>query len=423
MPRTVLIRGARQLLTLHGPAGPRRGEAMRQLGIIEDGAILISDGIITNVGPTRRIENLAEARSAEEINAAGRVVMPGFIDSHTHLIAAPPRLAEGRAPVHPVAEPAAGRNATHLSTEHIRRSSAPSLEHQAKRLLSGFLRHGTTTIEAKTGYGLDESGEMKMLRVLSRLKEAGFPVVPTFLAPHTAPSDFAGTRDEYLAWVCNYLLPKIKSRNLSRFVDGFCDPDGLTLPQAHALMTAARRLGLAIRLHAENTTRMGCVQMAVEMGAISVDGLNHIDASDASLLGRSHTVAVVMPGPMHQGYTSRFAPARELIDSGAALALASGFHPPVSSTFNMMTVISIACTHMKMTPEEAMTATTFNGACALTRGSTSGSLEYGKDADLIMLNVSDYREIPYHFGVNLVAMTMRKGQVVYREGAVAWDGE
>src|SRR3954454_13318450 len=178
MPRTARIRGARQLLTLHGPAGRRRGEAMRQLGIIEDGAILISDGIITNVGPTRRIENLAEARSAEEINAAGRVVMPGFIDSHTHLIAAPPRLAEGRAPVHPVAEPAAGRNATHLSTEHIRRSSAPSLEHQAKRLLSGFLRHGTTTIEAKTGYGLDESGEMKMLRVLSRLKEAGFPVVP-----------------------------------------------------------------------------------------------------------------------------------------------------------------------------------------------------------------------------------------------------
>jgi imidazolonepropionase len=396
---------------------------MRQLGIIEDGAVLISDGVITNVGPTRRLENLAEARSAEDINAAGRVVMPGFVDSHTHLIAAPPRLAEGRAVAYQAMEAAFARNAMQLSSEHIRRSSAPSLEHQAKRLLSGFLRHGTTTVEAKTGYGLDESGEMKMLRVLSRLAEAGWPVVPTFLAPYTVPPDFSGTRDDYLAWVCSHLLPKIKSRNLTRFVDGFCDPEGLSVAQAHTLMTAARRLGLATRLHAESTTRMGSIRMAVEMGAVSVDGLNHIDASDASLLGQSHTVAVVMPGPMHQGYTSRFPPARELIDSGAALALASGFHPPVSSTYNMMTVIAIACTHMKLTPEETVTAATINGAYALTRATTSGSLEYGKDADLIMLNVSDYREIPYQFGVNLVAMTMRKGQVVYREGAVAWDGE
>src|SRR5690349_3889017 len=160
MGRTVLIRGARQLLTLHGPTGPRRGESMRQLGLIEDGAILITDGIITNVGPSRRIENLAGARSAEEISASGRVVMPGFVDCHTHLIASPPRVAEYRAASG--AELTLGRKAAQLSSEYVRRSSAAALEHQAKKLLQGFLRHGTTTVEIKSGYGLDETGELKI---------------------------------------------------------------------------------------------------------------------------------------------------------------------------------------------------------------------------------------------------------------------
>lgn len=166
---------------------------------------------------------------------------------------------------------------------------------------------------------------------------------------------------------------------------------------------------------------MGAIRLAVEMGAVSVDGLNHISTADASVLGQSQTVGVVMPGAMHQGYTSRFAPARELIDRGAALALASGFHPPVSSTYNMMTVVALACTHMRLTPEEAITAATINGAHAVALASSTGSLEFGKEADLIMLNVSDYREIPYQFGVNLVSLTMRRGQVIYREGAVSWD--
>ena len=188
-------------------------------------------------------------------------------------------------------------------------------------------------------------------------------------------------------------------------------------------MSAARRLGLARKLHVEQSKRLGAVRMAVEMGATSVDGLNHADAADAALLAQSQTIGVVMPGPTHQGHTSKFAPVRQLIDSGVAVALASGFHPPVSSTYNMMTVIGIACTHMGVTPEEAITAATINGAHALSRSTTCGSLEFGKEADLIMLNVSDYREIPYNFGVNLVSLAMRKGQVVYREGVVSWDAD
>ena len=163
---------------------------------------------------------------------------------------------------------------------------------------------------------------------------------------------------------------------------------------------------------------MGSVRMGVEMGAVSVDGLNHADEADAIVLGRSHTIGVVMPGPVYQGYASRFAPARQLIDKGAAIALASCYHPPISSTYSMLTVIALACTHMGLTPEEAITAATINGAHAVARATQLGSLEFGKEADLIMLGVSDFREIPYQFGVNLVSLTMRKGQVVFQEGAV-----
>jgi imidazolonepropionase len=315
------------------------------------------------------------------------------------------------------------RSDPQFSAEHIRRTSAPSLEYQAKRLLVAFMRHGTTTVEIKSGFGLDESGELKMFRVMSHLADAGFNIVPTFMAPYTPPAEFAGSETEYFNWVCDHLLPKIKSRNVARFVDGFCDTSGINSAQANALLTTARRLGFATKLHVEHSTRMGCMKMAVEMGAVSVEGLNHTDYSDASVLAQSRTVGVVMPGPMHMGHVSRFAPARELIDRGAAVALASGFHPPVVSTYNMMTVITLACTHLSLTPEEAITAATINGAHAVNQASSVGSLEFGKQADLIMLNVSDYREIPYHFGVNLVALTMRKGQAVYKEGAVAWDGE
>jgi imidazolonepropionase len=393
---------------------------MRQLGVIEDGAILVKNGVIENVGPTRRVENLAAARGAEEINAAGRVVMPAFVDSHTHLIAAPPRISDMRTAGY-VVEPHS--NPAQSSVNHVRRSSASTLEHQARRLLSGFVRHGTTTVEVKTGYGVDESGEMKMLRVLSHLAESGCTVVPTFLASHIPAAEFPGTLEEYLDWVNAYLIPKVRTRNSARFVDGFCDVSGFTVGQAQRLLNAARRLGFATKLHIEQAPTPGAVRMAVEMGATSVDGLTYAEPPDADVLAQSRTVGVVMPGPMHHRYTTRYAPARMLIDRGAAVALATGFHPPVSSTYNMMTAIAIACTHMGLTPEEAITAATTNGAHALMLASQKGSIEFGKDADLIMLSVSDYREIPYQFGVNLVSMTMRNGQVAYREGAVTCADE
>jgi imidazolonepropionase len=394
---------------------------MRQLGVIEDGAILISDGVIANVGPSRRIENLAAARSAEEMNASGRVVMPAFVDSHTHAIASPPRISEYRGM--PPGEFTRGRKAAQFSAEYVRRSSAAALEHQAKKIVQGFIRHGTTTAEIKSGYGLDETGELKILRAISHLSEAGIDISSTFMAPHTPAPEFSGSFDQHVEWLRDQLMVKVKQRKMAQFVDAFCDPAGFSLEQTNALLVAARRLGFAIKLHAENTVRMGSVRMAVELGAVSVDGLNHADIADATVLGQSRTVGVVMPGPIYQGYASRFAPARQLMDRGAAVALASCFHPTLSSTFNMITVIALACTHMGFTPEEAITAATINGAHALMRATHTGSLEFGKDADLIILGVSDYREIPYQFGVNLVSLTMRKGNVVYGEGSIKCDAE
>jgi imidazolonepropionase len=416
MKRSILVRGARQLLTLHGPTGPRRGAAMRELGVIEDGSLLISDGVITNVGPTRRIENLAEARSAEEINATGRVVMPGFVDSHTHLVSAPGRNLQFKMGFHGERPGPADTFLPNL--QYVRSASANLLESQAKRYLEACLRHGTTILEAKSGYALSVTGEIKMLRVFANLGERYVSLVPTFLGAGGVPPEFEGQPDVYLQWLCAELLPKVAERRLARFADCNCDPLTFSPDQARPYLELAKRSGLVPKLQAEQSSRMGAVRVALEVQAASVDGLNHANSTDADLLARSNTIATLLPAKVHQGLYSRLPPARELIDAGAAVALATAFHPAAGSTYNMQMVISLACTHMGITPEEAITACTINGAHAVRRADQSGTLEFGKEADLLILNVADYREIPYHFGGNIVSLTMRKGEVVYREGAV-----
>lgn len=423
MKRSILIRGARQLLTLHGPTGSRRGEALRNLGLIEDGSVLIVNGTITSVGPTRRIENLAEARSAEEINASGHVVMPGFVDSHTQLVSPPPRVLQfrvnaGETPGHgPVSSP-------HLfwtALQYIRNTPASTLEFQARKHLEACLRHGTTTLEIKTGYGLNATGETKMLRVLAALNGKGATVVPTFFGARASPPEYAGQPVAYLSWLADEMLPKLRARHLAHFVDVLCDDGGFTADQARPYLLAAKRFGLAIKVYGEQALRTGAVRLALEFDAVSVDGLNAANSDEVELLARAQTIATLMPVSAHFGYYSDMPPARELIDRGAAVALATGFHPSLNSTFNMQTAISLACSSMNMAPEEAIAAATINGAHAIARASRCGSLEAGKDADVLILNVSDYREIPLQFGCNSVAIAMRKGEVVYREGEVNCD--
>jgi imidazolonepropionase len=417
--RSILVRGARQLLTLHGAAGPRRGGALRDLGVIEDGSILIADGLIAHVGPTRRIENLADARGAEEINANGHIVMPGYCDPFVQLIGPPARAID-----YPVGNPwdITASELANAALAHVKSTPPGRLEHEARRIVERQVRHGTTSFEAKCGYGLDDAAEIKSLRACAAAAGRCASAVTTYVA--YAPSAvFEGHTDRELEWICSELLPKIRHRRLAAFAEIVCDPGGFSIEQARVFLSAAGRLGFLLKVQAEHATHMGAVRLAIDIDARSVTGLNFCDEVDAEMLSRSRAVAVLLPAAPALRRTMKMPPARLLIDSGAAVALGSGYSPSLPATFSMQPVVCLACTDLDMTVEEAISAATINAAHAIDRGSVAGSLEFGKEADLVMLDLADYREIPYHLGVNHVELVMKKGEVVYREGAVLCSGQ
>jgi imidazolonepropionase len=418
----VLVRGARQLLTLRGSAGPRRGAALRELGIIQDGAVLIEGGSIVTLGPSRRVENLSAARDALEIDASGKVVAPGFVDSHTHLVCGPPRLADYdmRLAGSSYAEIAAAGGGILSSVRAVRGTPIRKLVLQARRSLGGFIRHGTTTLEAKSGYGLDETGERKTLRAIRALDGRPLDLVPTYLGAHVVPPEWCGREDAYLDWVCTYLMPKLRRRNLARFADVYCDEGAYTVAQARRYLEAARALGFDLKIHAGQFSASGGTALAAELGAASADHLEYVCEDEIRALAASGTMATLLPGAVFHLGLDRYAPARKMIDAGVAVALATDFNPGTSPTYSMQMILALACSQMRMTPAEAFAAATINGAHAIRSAAHCGSLEAGKDADLVMYNVPDYREIPYHFGVNLVAMTIKRGKVLYREGDVEW---
>lgn len=416
--KKIIVRGCRQLLTLHGPTGPRRGAALRDLGLIQDGAVLIVDGIVSAVGPSRRIENLAESRGAEEIDASGRVVMPAFVDSHTHLVHGPPRLLDYEMAIagSDYREIAKAGGGILNSVKAVRTIPGPRLEFTARRFLREMIRHGSGTIEVKSGYGLDLTGEMKTLRIYAALaNEEPVDLAVTYLGAHLVPPEFEGRPDDYIGWIDAEMLPRIARRKLARFADVYCEPSAFGLAETRRYLESARRHGFLLKVHAEQFERSGGARLGVEMGAVSVDHLEQANEEDAAALARSNTIATLLPGSVfHLGLT-RYAPARMLIESGAAVALATDFNPGTSPTLSMPMIISLACNQMRMTPAEAVSAATINGAHALRMADRVGSLEYGKQADLLFLNASDYREIPYYFGLNLVAATMKKGRIIHSD--------
>jgi imidazolonepropionase len=420
--KNLLIRRARQLLTLRGPVGPRRGLALRDLGLVSNGALLISQGRVVDAGPAHRVENLAAARHAEEIDASGCVVMPGFVDCHTHLVCGPPRLADyemrlSGASYHEIAASGGGIPWT---VKAVRATSSSTLLQQTRHVLEWFIRHGTTTIEAKTGYGLDRTGEMKTLRVLSALHRKPLDIVPTYLGAHMVPPEFEGRAEDYIDWMRAEMMPRIRRRKLARFADVYCDRKAFSLEEARRYLEAARRMGFELKIHAEQFSHTGAARLGVELGAVSVDHLEWADAADIAALAQSDTVAVLLPGSVFHLGLAHYAPARALIDQGAAVALATDFNPGTSPTCSMQMVIALACSQMRMTPAEAISAATINAAHAAGCAAETGSLEPGKLADLIIFDVPDYREIPYHFGVNLVACTMKRGAILYRQGEIHW---
>lgn len=416
------MRGARQLLTLRGPDCPRRGSDLRNLGIIQDGAVLIVDGLIREVGPTRRLENLAQARLAQEIDASGHVVLPGFIDSHTHLVGGPPRLLDYEMGL-------AGATSTDIAKagggfpaifKAMQDTSGYTLEARAARVLADCIRQGTTTIEAKSGYGLTETGELKILRAHSSLSEHYGNLVSTFMAGLHMPLNYVHVTTSYLDWLCSYMLPLVKRRRLATFADVACEKGRFSVEEARQYLAAAKQLGFALKMHAGEHGTMGAVKLAVEAGVVSVEHAISLSPEDIGLLAASSTIATLLPGPAFHLGTGRYPAAREFIDRGVAVALATDFNPETSPTYNMQMILSLACNKMNMTAAEAVAAATINAAHALGLASKIGSIQTGKDADLILLDVADYREIPYHFGVNLVAAAMKKGLVIYRASEVKW---
>jgi imidazolonepropionase len=391
-----LIRGARQLLTLRGSKAPRRGAGMNDLGVIQDGAVLIRGGVVVEAGPTRRVENLASARGATEINAAGRVVLPAFVDSHTHLLFPPGDRGAG----------------PETAVAAIRASSGWLIESRMQSWLNAMLRHGTATVEVKTGCGPDAALETKALRILSGLSNAAVDVVPTFLL--RVPED--ASDDEAAGIICD-LAPRIYRRGTARFADLLWDsrPSRQGL-YAHYLQMAAAN-GLPFKVHADGTGCAAGAALALGHRATSVDHLEHITPEQAHLLANSRTVVTLLPAAAVYG-DGPVAPARAIIEGGAAVALASNCNSHLSPVFSMQAVIALACLHMAMTPAEAISGATINGAHAVGLASRVGSLEPGKDADLLVLNAEDYRQAARSFGGNLVHLAMKRGRCVYREGRV-----
>jgi len=410
-----LITGCSQLLTLRG-AVPRRGRALGELGIIRDGALLVSDYRVVAVGPRRRIERLPKARRAEKLNLGGRVVLPGFVDSHTHLIHPASRANEYEQRISGATyeEIARSGGGIHSSVERLRRAPASSLKARALKDLREFAAHGTTTIEAKSGYGLDWKNELKILEILHELhQEHPIDLCATFLGAHVVPREFRRRPNAYVDLLVQRWIPTVATAGLAEFCDVYCDKGAFTVAQARRILTAGRAGGLVPRIHAEQLAHTGASRLAIEMEAASADHLEKINSGDIHALGLSNVVCTLLPGCCFHLGLSHYAPARRLIDAGAILGLATDYNPGTSPTLSMPMILSLACTQLRMTPAEAITAATINPAYSLRQHDRVGSLEVGKYADLAAFDVADYREIPYYFGVNLCSLTMKRGSIVH----------
>ncbi len=450
MPEKVtLLTHAVQLLTLRGDAAQRRGPQMSDLGIIEDGAVLIENGKIAAVATTdelrRQLKNWVPQvraphlganlgtdtlKSAEEIDCSGKLILPGFVDSHTHPVFPAPRLVdfEKRIAGASYEEIAAAGGGIRASIHGVRDSSAAQLASSVLRALNEMSSHGTTTVEAKSGYGLDLDTELKSLEAIQLAAQSWQgTVIPTLLGAHVVPPEFRDSPDDYVRLLCEEMIPAVcgvpqvrapllganlgdDSRGqLASYVDVFCERGAFTPEQSVRILRAALAHGLKTRIHVGQLTHTA-LELFAEFRPASLDHLDHLTDADIAWLSKSDTVATLLPAANYFLGLSTFPPARKLIESGVAVALATDYNPGTSPTTSMPFVLSVACTHMKMSPAEAITAATINGACALDLQKKKGSLESGKDADIAIFDASDYRELPYWFGVNRCWKTILQGR-------------
>jgi len=402
------------LLTFSGPPGPRSGKSMSHVGLIRDGAVLFDDKI-EEAGLREVVLRDPRSRSARIHDAGGRIVMPGFVDSHSHPVFAAPRLKdfELRVKGGTYEEIAAAGGGILSSINGVRGATEGELTTRLLATTHKFLECGTTTLEAKSGYGLDKDSELKALRAIKHVA-AGSPLqlVPTFLGAHAVPPEYRGKPDDYVELLRREILPAVAADGLAAFVDAFCEKGYFTPEQTESFLKAGAEAGLGVKIHAEQLSRSGGALVAAKLKAVSADHLDRVGDADLAALRESGTVAALVPGSNHFLGLGEYPPARRILDAGVPVALATDFNPGSCPCWNMQEVLSLACTRMRMTPEEALVAATINGACALGLGRTHGSLEKGKTADVIILDCEDYREPSYWFGANLVCSVFKRGRLV-----------
>ena len=416
--KTLLLVNIGQLLTLRSAIhGPRRGASLSDLGVIEDAAVLCLGGKIVSVGKTKDALRdpwvKKHRKQITEIDCRGCVVLPGFVDSHTHPVFTTPRLIDFEkrivgASYEEIAEAGGGIRS---SIEGVRKATKPALTAKLLATFHVMAAHGTTTVEAKSGYGLDFASEVKSLEAI-RAAARQWPgtVVPTFLGAHTVPQEFRENRQAYVDAVCDQMMPAIAKRKLAQFADVFCDRGAFTAQESERIFRAASDNGFALRAHMGQLTETR-IEPFLRFKPASLDHMDYVNEADFPALAASDTVATFVPGANYFLGLSRYPNARRFIEAGVAVALATDYNPGSSPTLSMPMAMSLACTHMKMSPAEAIAAATINAAYGLRLADRKGSLEPGKDADLAVFDITDYRELPYWFGIDHCRLTLLNGAV------------
>jgi imidazolonepropionase len=423
MRGNIIIKNAAQVVTCKGFKA-KSGKEMSDLGIIENGAVIIQDGIIKEVGLSHEILEKFDTHGFTVMDAANKAVLPGFVDSHTHFVFGGYRADEfawrlGGESYMDIMDRGGGIANTVRAT---RKASEYELAGLGLKRLDSMLSFGVTTVEGKSGYGLDHDTEIKQLQVMKSL-DGIHPVdiVPTFLGAHAVPPEFKGRSDEFIDLVIR-MLPEIVEGKLAEFCDVFCEKNVFSVDQSQRLFLKAKALGLKVKIHADEMVQLGGSELAAKMGAVSADHL--LKASDQGIIdmARAGVVATLLPVTAFS-LKEDYARGRHMIDQGCAVALATDLNPGSCFSESIPLVFALACLYMDLTPEEALTALTINGAAALGRAHTIGSIDKGKLGDLVILEFPSYRFIPYHIGVNTVETVIKKGEIVFTKSLAFCDSE
>jgi len=407
----LIIKNAEELLTLSSSFEEESG-----LGIIQNGAVAIKKGSIFWVGKTEEVsEKFFLNREGREIDATGKVVMPGFIDAHTHLIFAGSRENEFEQRIQGLSYlEIAGRGGGILSTvEATRHSSFDELLSLGRKRLDRMLSKGVTTLEAKSGYGLSLQGEIKILRVMKALQESHpIEIVPTFLGAHTFPKEFRDDRAGYMDLLTKEMIPKVAQERLAEFCDVFCEEKAFTLDESKKILETGKRYGLKPKIHADQLSPGGGAELAAEVNAYSADHLEYVSQQGIKKMAEKGVTAVLLPGASFFLSMKKYPPARDMIEQGVAVCLATDLNPGSSMTESLPMMMTMGCTMFKMIPKEVIQAVTVHAARSMGREKEIGSLEVGKQADILLLDISNYRYLPYHFGVDHVEVVVKKGKVI-----------